>query len=117
MLDAADVVVDRHEAVGCLARERELGVMRVGVAQVVPAGAGEGVHGVSLAAGRGSAHGAGGLVKLAALGERLTCAEVEVLGQGHRQLVLGYGDDAAVLTVDGRNGITPVALTGDEPVA
>ena len=37
------------------------GVVRVGVAQVVPAGAREGVHGIRLAASRCAAHGAGRL--------------------------------------------------------
>ena len=37
VLDAADVLVDRHPAVGFRAIEGQLGVVRIGVAQVVPA--------------------------------------------------------------------------------
>ena len=117
MLDAANVVIDGHPTVGSLAGEGQLGVVRVGIAQVIPAGAGEGVHGIGLALGRAAADRAGGLVELLALGEGLAGAQVQVLRQRHRQLVLGHGHDAAVLAVDGRDGVAPVALTADEPVA
>ena len=117
VLDATDVVIDGHPTVGGLAGERQLGVVRVGIAQVIPAGASEGVHGIGLALGRAAADRAGGLVELLALGEGLAGAQVQVLGQRHRQLVLGYGDDAAVLAVDGWDGVAPIALTGNEPIA
>ena len=117
VLDAADVVIDGHPTVGSLAGEGQLGVVRVGIAQVIPAGAGEGVHGIGLALGRATADRAGGLVELLALGEGLAGTQVQVLGQRHRQLVLGHGHDAAVLAVDGRDGVAPVALAADEPVA
>ena len=117
VLDAADVVIDRHPAVGGLAGEGQLGVVRVGIAQVIPAGAGEGVHGIGLALGRAAADRAGGLVELLALGEGFAGAQVQVLGQRHRQLILGHGHDAAVLAVDGRDGVAPIALAGNEPVA
>ena len=90
--------------------------MRVGIAQVIPAGAGEGVHSIGLALGRATADRAGGLVEILALGEGLAGAQVQVLGQRHRQLILGHGYDAAVLAVDGRDGVAPIALTADEPV-
>ena len=117
VLDAADVVIDGHPTIGSLAGEGQLGVVRVGIAQVIPAGAGEGVHGIGLTLGRAAADRAGGLVEVLALGEGLAGAQVQVLGQRHRQLVLGHGHDAAVLAVDGRDGIAPVALAADEPVA
>ena len=117
VLDATDVVIDGHPTVGGLAGEGQLGVVRVGIAQVIPAGAGEGVHGIGLALGRATADRAGGLVELLALGEGLAGAQVQVLGQRHRQLVLGHGHDAAVLAVDGRDGVAPIALAADEPVA
>ena len=117
MLDAADVVIDGHPTVGGLAGEGQLGVVRVGIAQVIPAGAGEGVHGIGLTLGRATADRAGRLVEFLALGEGLAGTQVQVLGQRHRQLVLGHGHDAAMLAVDGRDGVAPVALTADEPVA
>ena len=117
MLDATDVVIDGHPTVGSLAGEGQIGVVRIGIAQVIPAGAGEGVHGIGLALGRAAADRAGGLVELLALGEGLAGSQVQVLGQRHRQLILGHGHDAAVLAVDGRDGVAPIALTGNEPVA
>ena len=117
MLDAADVVIDGHPTVCRLAGEGQLGVVRVGIAQVIPAGAGEGVHGIGLALGRAAADRAGGLVEVLALGEGLAGAQVQVLGQRHRQLILRHGHDAAVLAVDGRDGVAPIALAADEPVA
>ena len=117
VLDAADVVIDGHPTVGGFLGEGQLGVVRVGIAQVIPAGAGEGVHGIGLAFGRATADRAGGLVELLALGEGLAGAQVQVLGQRHRQLILGHGHDAAVLAVDGRDGVAPIALAADEPVA
>ena len=117
MLDAADVVIDGHPTVGGLTGEGQLGVVRIGIAQVIPAGAGEGVHGIGLALGRAAADRAGSLVELLALGKGLACAQVQVLGQRHRQLILGHGHDAAVLAVDGRDGVAPIALATDEPVA
>ena len=117
VLDATDVVIDGHPAVGSLAGEGQLGVVRIGIAQVIPAGAGKGVHGIGLALSRAAADRAGGLVELLALGEGLAGAQVKVLGQRHRQLVLGHGHDAAVLAVDGRDGVAPIALAGNEPVA
>ena len=117
MLDTADVVIDGHPTVGGLLREGQLGVVRIGIAQVIPAGAGKGVHGIGLALGRTTADGASGLVELLALGEGLAGAQVQILGKRHRQLVLGHGDDAAVLAVDGRDGVAPITLAADEPVA
>ena len=117
MLDAADVVIDGHPTVGSLAGEGQLGVVRIGIAQVIPAGAGKGVHGIGLALGRAAADRAGSLVELLALGEGLAGTQVQVLGQRHRQLILGHGHDAAVLAVDGRDGVAPIALTGNKPVA
>ena len=117
MLDAADVVIDGHPAIGGLAGEGQLGVVRIGIAQVIPAGAGKGVHGIGLALGWATADRAGGLVELLALGEGLAGAQVQVLGQRHRQLILGHGHDAAVLAVNGRDGVAPITLAADEPVA
>ena len=117
MLDAADVVIDGHPTVGGFAGEGQLGVVRVGIAQVIPAGAGKGVHGIGLALGRAAADRAGGLVEVLALGKRLAGAQVQVLGQRHRQLILGHGHNTAVLAVNGRDGVAPITLAADEPVA
>ena len=117
VLDAADVVVHGHPAVGGLAGERQLIVVWVRVADVVPAGAREGVHGVGLAARGATALGTGALVEVLVLGKRLAGTQVQVLGQRDGQVLLRHGHDAALRAMDGRDGVTPVALTGDEPVA
>ena len=80
VLDAADVVIDGHPTIGSLAGEGQLGVVRVGIAQVIPAGASEGVHGIGLALGRAAADRAGGLVELLALGEGLAGARSRFSG-------------------------------------
>ncbi len=67
VLDAADVVIDGHPTVGGLAGEGQLGVVRVGIAHVIPARARKRVHGIGLALGRATADRAGGLVELLAL--------------------------------------------------
>ena len=117
VLDAADVVVDGHPAVDGSTREGCGGVVRVTIAQVVPAGAREGVHRVGDAPRGTAALGAGRLVEGRVLGEGVAGAEVEVIGQQHGQLVLGDGHVAAAVAVDHRDGVAPVALAGDEPVA
>ena len=55
VLDAADVLVDRHPVVGERARERLAVVVRVGVADEVPGRVDEGVHRVRLAPRRPAA--------------------------------------------------------------
>ena len=91
--------------------------MRVGIAHVVPAGAREGVHGVGFAARRLAALRARALSELLMRCKRFASSQIDILGQRNRQLVLGNGHDAAVITVNNRNRITPIALTGNEPVA
>ncbi len=117
MLDAADVLVHRKPAVHLLGREGRAFVMRVGVAQVVPAGTREGIHGVGFALGRAAAHGARRVDELLVRGQRLACGKVDVLGQAHRQVLFRHGHQAALRAMDGRDGVAPVALTADEPVA
>ena len=117
VLDATDVVVHRHPAVHGLLGEGSLIVVRIGIAHVVPAGAREGVHGVGDALCGLAALGAGGLVEGRILGKRLPGAEVKVVRQRNGQLVIGHGHVTAAVAVDHRNGVAPVALAGDEPVA
>ena len=65
--------------------------MRIAVAQVVPAGAGKGVHGIGLATSGTAARRAGRLVEFLALGKGLAGTQIEVRRERHRQLVLGNG--------------------------
>lgn len=91
VLNTANILVDWHPAVYAVGRERQLGVVRVGIAHVVPAGAREGVHGVGLALGRGAAYGASGVHEPGMGGQRLAGSQVDVLGQAHGQIFLGTG--------------------------
>ena len=117
MLDAADVLVDGHPTVRLLGRERQLLVVRIGVAQVVPAGACERVHRVRLALRRAAAYRARRVHERLVRGKRLACSQVDVLGQAHRKVLLRHGHEAAFRAVHGRDGVAPVALTADQPIA
>ena len=116
VLDAADVLVDGHEAVHLVLGKGLFGVVGVGVAQVVPRAAGEGVHGVGLAARRLAAHRAGARGKLLVRCQGLTRSKVDVFGEAHGQVLFGDGHNATLIAVDGGDGVTPIALAADEPV-
>ena len=49
-------------------------------------------------------------------GERLACGKVDILRKRDGQVLFGNRHQPARVAVDGGNGISPVALTGDEPV-
>ena len=117
VLDAADVLIDGHPGVSLFRIEGRVHVVRVGVAHVVPAGAREGVHGVGLALGRTAANRAGGVHEPGMGGQCLPGGEIDVLGQAHGQVFLGHGHHAALLAVNGGDGVAPVALAADEPIA
>ena len=117
VLDAADVLVDRHPVVrGFLAHG--LGGLGVGEAGEVPAAVDEGVQRVGLALGLGAAGRTGGVTPGRVTQQRIAgLVEGDVLGEGDRQLVFRHGHDAAGLAVDDRDRATPIALARDAPVA
>ena len=117
VLDAADVLVDRHVVVDLGAVKRRGVVVRVGVAHVVPRGARERVHRVGLAVRGLAALGAGALIELLAVLERLARGDVDVHGQRDGEVFLVDRDDAAVVAVHHGDGVAPVALAADQPVA
>ena len=93
--------------------------MGIAIAQVIPAGAHEGIHSVrfplrGLAAGR-----AGHAQPLLLLGQgrAALAAEGAGIGQLHWQLGGWHRHHAAAGAVDHRNWATPVALSGDQPIA
>ncbi len=63
VLDAADVLVDRHPVIGRVQAEGNLGCPGVAEAQEVPGRVHEGVHGVGLPLGRTAALGADGVAE------------------------------------------------------
>ena len=98
VLDAADVLVDRHVVAGGRDVDRTGLVPRVAKAQEVPRRVDEGVHRVGLAESRAAADRAGRLQEpLVEAQRRLACrAELDVLGKQDGQLVDGHGHDAVV---------------------
>ena len=96
-------------------------VVGVAIAQEVPAGTGPLGHGVSLTLGGGTAAGACGVDPLGVAGQRAfaVLARLKVLdfGQAQGQLALGQGHPAALVAVDHRDGLAPVALAAEHPVA
>ena len=117
VLDAADVLVDRHPAVRARRIERRGVVVRIGVAQVVPARARERVHRVRLATRLATALGAGAFRETLVRGQRLAGGQVDVLGQADGQVLFGNRHNAAGRAVNGGNRVAPVALARDQPVA
>ena len=121
VLHAAVVPVHGHEVVQRLLAGERLVVMRVAVAQEVPAGARPLGHGVGLALGGATAPGAGGVDPVGHRGQGAFAAVgglvVFHVGQEHGQLALGHGHGAAVRAVHHGDGLAPVALAAEHPVA
>ena len=112
MLDPAGVLVDRHPVVRELGIEWLLVVMRARVAQEVPGGVDECVHGVGFALCLASALRTRRAPELRIVSQRLV-----LLRQHHGKLVDGYRHDAVDLAVHDWNRAAPVALPRYEPVA
>ncbi len=94
------------------------GVLRVGVAIEVPARIDEGVHRVGLAPRRPAALGAGHVDELRHAAQRRAALlrDLDLLGQHHRQLIVGHRNQAVALAVDHRDRRAPVALAAHAPV-
>ena len=119
MLRAADVHVHGQHLVHRLAGEGLFFIVRIRIAQVVPARADKGVQRVGIALCGPAAVGAGRVHELVVLGERgfAVGAEFHVVGEFYGQILFGDCDVAADGAVDDGNGRAPVALTGHQPVA
>ena len=119
VLSAAGVLVHGEPRPGALRIDGAGVVVGAEVADEVPVGVHEGVHGVGLAAGGAAAAGAVDMDEPFVGGEGgLTGGlELGVLRQEDGELVLGDRDGAALGAVDNGDGGAPVALAGDEPVA
>src|SRR3990172_4930888 len=119
VLCAAGVLVHGQPGLCALRVDGPGIVARAEVADKVPVGVHEGVHGVRLAAGGAPAAWGGPLHEpfVAGQGRLAGRLELRVLRQEHGELVLRNGDGAALLAVDDRDGRAPVALAGDQPIA
>ena len=121
VLHAAVVPVHGAPILLCLAGDGSRVVVGIHIAQIVPAGAGPLGHGVRLTLGRAAAAGAGGVDPVGHLGDGALAVIgglVAVhLGQQQRQLFLGDGHPTALGAVDQGDGLAPVTLAGEHPVA
>ena len=118
VLGAAGVGVYRHPVVVLGRVKRTLGVIRAEVAQVIPAGAHEGVHGVGFAFSGTTANWAGGEAPGGVQLERAFARgqPFYVIWQQYWQLILWNRHSAACGAVNHRNWGAPVALAANEPV-
>src|SRR5258708_3827755 len=117
MLDAADVMVDRHPVLRALGHHA-LFLVWAGEAHEVPGRVDEGVHGVGLAPGRLAALRALAIHERRRFGKRIAGAVGhEVFRQDDGKLAVGYGNVAAAVAVDDGDRRAPVALARDAPVA
>ena len=121
MLHAAVVPVDGTPVVQCLFGSERFVIVRIHVAQEIPARAGPLRHGVGLALGRAAALRAGGVDPVGHLAER-TLAVVGGLIAVHlreheRELILRDRHPAALRAVDERDRLAPVTLAAEDPVA
>ena len=117
MLDAADILIDRHPIADGVVIDRPLGIGGAEAGEV-PGGIDEGVEGVGLALGRAAALRAGDVLPGRVVGERVAgLIEGDILGQGDRQVALGHRHDAAARAMDDRDRAAPVALARHAPVA
>ena len=119
MLDTADILVNGHPVIHPFAVQRAVLEVGAAIAQEIPGRLDKGVHGVGFAPRRLAAQGTGAVDKGIQLGQRTAPfpAELHVHGKPHRQILFRDRHHAAAVAVDHRNGIAPVALTGDPPIA
>ena len=121
MLHTAVVPVDRRPVFERLFRGERLVVVRVHIAQEIPGRACPLGHGVSLSLGRAAAARAGRVDPVGHVRERGFAVVGRLIGvhigQLKRQLVLRDRYIAALVAVYDRDGLAPVALAGEHPVA
>ncbi len=118
VLDAADILVDRHQPVRHGARGRRYFVPRIGEAREIPGGIDKGIHGVGFALRLAAALRAGNVLPGRMMVQRVAGpVERHILRQRHRQILVRYRHDAACRAMDHRNRAAPVALPRDTPVA
>ncbi len=117
VLDAADILVDRHPVIDRRLHQRDVGG-RAAIAGEIPGAVDEGVERVGLPPRRGAAGRAGDMLPGRVVVERIAgTVEGDVVGQAHRQLVVRHRHHAAGVAMDDRDRAAPVALAGDAPVA
>ena len=101
MFNAADILVDGTPVIDFVAVEGLSGIMRVGIAHVVPARTNERIHGICLAMSMPAAFRASAFVKSFARRHRTQCAllKLHIFGKFDGQIFFGYKDFAAFVAV------------------
>src|SRR5690348_10040852 len=118
MLDAADVLIDRHPMIGVLWIGRRVFDPGIGEADEIPRRVDEGIHCVGLAPRRPGAFRTFYALPRGVPVERVPrLVESHVLRQRHRQIFFRYRYDATLLAVDYRDRAAPVALARNSPIA
>ena len=118
VLDAADILIDRHHAVDDRGRGRRVLVPWIGEARKVPGRVDERVHGVGVAQRLAAALRAGDMLPGRMMVERVArLVEADILRQHDRQVLVRHRHHAACGAVDHRDRAAPIALPRDAPVA
>ena len=117
MLDAADVLIDRHPVI-------DRGTVEAGLCdgrtetRKIPGRFEKRVEGIGLASCRLAAGRTSDILPCRVIVERVARdIEVDVFRQSHRQVRLGHRNDPAGSAMDHRNWTAPIALPGNPPVA
>ena len=120
VLHAAVVPVDRAPVIQSLLGGERLVVVRIHVAQEVPARAGPLRHGVGLTLGGTAALRAGGIDPVGHLAQRALAVIGGLIAvhlrQHERKLILRDRHPAALRAVDQRDRLAPVTLAAEDPV-
>ena len=118
MFDTADVLVNRTPVVVNFFSKRQFVVFRIGITQVVPRGAQEGVHGIGFTSCRATAFGAGAIQESFGSSKRRfsACIEFNIFRQANGEFFFRNKNFAASRAVNYRNGSAPITLTANQPV-
>ena len=117
MLDSADVLVDVHPVIRLLPNRWRI-CPRRGEPDEIPGAVHERVHRVRFPQGRPAAGGTRAAAPLAVPLQRIPGnAEIRLFGQHDRQVLLFFGNGAAILAVHDRDRTAPIPLPAYSPVA
>ena len=119
MLNTADILVYRTPIVIEFLVKRHLVVVCVGITQIIPGGAQEGVHGIGFTGCVSTAFRAFAVNEFFGGCQRRfsTGSKAYVLRQTNRQLVFRNQNLATMRAIDDRNRSAPITLTADQPIA
>ena len=120
MLHTAVVPVHRQPILHGFLTCNGMVIVRIRVADEIPAGACPLRHGICFTLGGTAAAGAGGVHPLRHGGQRAFAVIRRLIvfhvGQQHRQLIFRHGHHAALVAVNHGDGFAPVPLTAEHPV-